>query len=100
MYVWDDIKFLERVLEFTGDESIRKEIAFQVKEARERIVKHIEEGFVNGDISKEVFKNVLGRYPDSSLVRKGDSISHELSKIFAKKAIDSFVKKCNEAGTN
>ena len=101
MYVWDDIKFLERVLEFTGDESIRKEIAFQVKEARERIVKHIEEGFVNGDISKEVFKNVLGRYPDFNLVKqkkdKENTITRELSKIFAKKAIDSFVKKAKEA---
>jgi signal recognition particle GTPase len=101
MYVWDDIKFLERVLEFTGDESIRKEIAFQVKEARERIVKHIEEGFVNGDISREVFKNVLEHYPNSSLVkeqkRKGDSVTRELSKVFARKAIDSFVKKAKEA---
>ena len=104
MYVWDDIKFLERALEFAGDEKTRKEIAFQIKEARERIVKHIEDGFVNGDISREMFKNVLGHYPDSSLVkeqkRKGDSVTRELSKIFARKAIDSFLKKCNEAGTN
>lgn len=98
--VWDDIKFLERVSEFV-DEKTRKEIASQIKATRERIVSHIEDGFINGDISKQVFKNVLGYYPDKSLLKqqklREDKITRELSKVFARKAIDSFVKKVNEA---
>jgi hypothetical protein len=98
--VWADLEFFERALEFASDGYQRRQLSRLIAEAKEKIVKSIERDFIEGAISAQTFKNIMGHRPCKELALrclarykyKTTPIEKNGTMVFARKAFESLAK--------
>lgn len=91
--VWEDIEFFERVMEFASDDFTRGRLSVLISEARTKMIKQIEDEFIEGGISAYAFKNIMGSPPSAALVKRCLAWYRFTSKPLHENAYTRFTRK-------